>query len=165
MWYKHFFALSTTMFVVDRQSVKYVIQTKDHSQIMYDVSLGYRTNYRCLWTGSQPFYEKISSYIHTTNTLISILFLREESSQQRYMNSYLQDDSGDRQYSASNLCVRNSIFWHFVMVIMCCGPSYGLWLCVCALNRGCTTNIQKSTSTSGNITRWPENYSNFFLYS
>jgi hypothetical protein len=34
------------------------------------------------------------------------------------------------------------------MVIMCCGPSCGLWLllCVGALkNRGCTKNIQKTT--------------------
>ena len=33
---------------------------------------------------------------------ISILFLREESSRQRYLDSYLQDNSGDMQYSASN---------------------------------------------------------------
>ena len=26
--------------------------------------------------------------------------------------------------------VRNSIFPHFIMVIMCSGPSCGLWLCV-----------------------------------
>ena len=38
----------------------------------------------------------------TTNTFISILFLREESSRQRYLDSYLQDNSGDMQYSASN---------------------------------------------------------------
>ena len=32
------------------------------------------------------------------------------------------------QYFASNLCVPNSIFPHFVMVIMCCGrPSCGFW--------------------------------------
>ena len=37
------FALSTTMFVVDRHSVKYAIHMKDHTQSMYDVSLG--TNY------------------------------------------------------------------------------------------------------------------------
>jgi hypothetical protein len=36
-----FFALSTTMFVVDRHSVKYAIHTKDHTHSMYDVSLGY----------------------------------------------------------------------------------------------------------------------------
>jgi hypothetical protein len=36
-----------------------------------------------------------------TNTFISILFLREESSRQRYLDSYLQDNSGDMQYSAS----------------------------------------------------------------
>jgi hypothetical protein len=39
-------------------------------------------------------------------------------------------------------CVRNSIFPHFVVVITCCGPSYGLWLCVGALNRGRAKNIE-----------------------
>ena len=36
-----FFALSTTMFVVDRHSVKYAIHMKDHTHSMYNVSLGY----------------------------------------------------------------------------------------------------------------------------
>jgi hypothetical protein len=40
------------------------------------------------------------------------------------------------QYSSSNLCTRNSIFPHFVMVSTCCGSSCGLWLCADALNRG-----------------------------
>ncbi len=31
-------------------------------------------------------------------------------------------------------CIRNSIFLHFVMVIACCGPSCGLWLCVARVN-------------------------------
>jgi len=48
-------------------------------------------------------------------------------------------------------CVRNSIFPHFIMVIMCCvvGPVVvcGLWLCVGVLNRGCPKNFQKTTST------------------
>jgi hypothetical protein len=43
-----------------------------------------------------------SPHLRTTNTFISILFLREESSRQRYLDSYLQDNSGDMQYSASN---------------------------------------------------------------
>ncbi len=36
-----FFALSNTMFVVDRHSVKFFIHMKDYTQSMYDVSLGY----------------------------------------------------------------------------------------------------------------------------
>jgi hypothetical protein len=36
------------------------------------------------------------------NNFISILFLREESSGQQYLDSYLHDNSGDVQYSASN---------------------------------------------------------------
>ncbi len=35
-------------------------------------------------------------------SFIFILFLREESSRERYLDSYLQDNSGDMQYSASN---------------------------------------------------------------
>jgi len=42
------------------------------------------------------------AHLCTTNTFIYILFLREESSRQRYLDSYLQDNSGDMQYSASN---------------------------------------------------------------
>jgi hypothetical protein len=33
---------------------------------------------------------------------ISLLFLREESCWQRYLSSYLQDESGNMRYSASN---------------------------------------------------------------
>jgi hypothetical protein len=40
--------------------------------------------------------------VSIANTFISILFLREESSPQRYLDSYLQDYSGDMQYSVSN---------------------------------------------------------------
>jgi hypothetical protein len=64
-------------------------------------------------------------------------------------------------------CVRNSIFPLFVMVITCCGPSCGLWLCAGALNRGCTKIFRKllrrRNHSSGNITRRPDNYSNYFL--
>jgi hypothetical protein len=31
------------------------------------------------------------------------------------------------------------------MVITCCGPSCGLWLCVGAFNRGCAKKNQKTT--------------------
>ena len=81
--------------------------------------------------------------VRMTNTYIYILFLREESFRQLQMDSYLPDDSGDgstpRQTRAYGIL--------FFMMIMCCGPSCGLWLCVCALNRGCAKNIQKTTST------------------
>ncbi len=66
-------------------------------------------------------------------------------------------------------CVRNSIFLLFVMVIACCGPSCGLWLCVGALNRGCAKNYSENyfavgiICSSGNITHRPDNYSIYFL--
>jgi hypothetical protein len=57
------FALFTTMFLVDRHSVKYAIHTKDHTQSMYDVLLGYHTNYRCLWTGPEIVVHTIYIYL------------------------------------------------------------------------------------------------------
>ena len=83
-------------------------------------------------TGLSPLARNFHRTSDKYFSFISILFLHEESSWQRYMDSYLQDNSGNRQYSTSNPCVRNSIF---------------LWLCVGALNRGCAKNIQKTTST------------------
>jgi hypothetical protein len=66
------------------------------------------------------------------NTFISILFLHQESSRQRYLDSHLQDNSGDMQYFTSNPVHRNSIFPHFVMVITCVVGRVvvcGLWFC------------------------------------
>ncbi len=65
-------------------------------------------------------------------------------------------------------CVQNSIFPHFIIVIMlCCGC--GLWLCVGALSRGCAKNIQKTASTQESQ-QWKYHaparqlqYSDFFL--
>ena len=51
---------------------------------------------------TRPSVDRKKAHLCTTNTFISILFLREESSRQRYLDSYLQDNSGDMQYSASN---------------------------------------------------------------
>ena len=51
---------------------------------------------------TRPSIDCKKAHLCTTNTFISILFLREESSRQRYLDSYLQDNSGDMQYSASN---------------------------------------------------------------
>ena len=51
---------------------------------------------------TRPSVDRKKAHLRTTNTFISILFLREESSRQRYLDSYLQDNSGDMQYSASN---------------------------------------------------------------
>jgi hypothetical protein len=51
---------------------------------------------------TRPSVDRKKAHLCTTNTFISILFLREESSPQRYLDSYLQDNSGDMQYSASN---------------------------------------------------------------
>ncbi len=44
----------------------------------------------------RPFSRKM--YRMYDETFISILFLREESSRQRYLDSFLQDNSGDVQY-------------------------------------------------------------------
>jgi hypothetical protein len=49
-----------------------------------------------------PSVDRKKAHLCTTNTFISILFPREESSRQRYLDSYLQDNSSDMQYSASN---------------------------------------------------------------
>jgi len=68
------------------------------------------------------------AHLCTTNTFISILFLREESSRQRYLDSYLQDNSGDMQYSVSNP-VRTEFHFsalHHGDYVLCWGPSYGL---------------------------------------
>jgi hypothetical protein len=51
---------------------------------------------------TRPSVDRKKAHLCTTNTFISILFLREESSRQRYLDSYLQDNFGDMQYSASN---------------------------------------------------------------
>ncbi len=62
--------------------------------------------------------------------------------------------------------VRNSIFPHFVMVITCCGPSCGLWLCVAAIEGApkiFRKLLRRRNHSSGNITRRRDNYSNFFL--
>jgi hypothetical protein len=50
---------------------------------------------------TRPSVDRKKAHLCMTNTFISILFLREESSRQRYLDSYLQDNS-DMQYSASN---------------------------------------------------------------
>jgi len=81
------------------------------------------------------------AHLCTTNTFISILFLREESSRQRYLDSYLQDNSGECNTPRQTQCVPNSIFPHFIMVIMmCCGGGRvvvcGLWVCVGAQIEG-----------------------------
>jgi hypothetical protein len=93
---------------------------------------------------TQPSVDRKKAHLRTTNTFISILFLREESSRQRYLDSYLQDNSGDMQYSASNP-VRTEfhfsalhhgdydVLWGAELWFVVCG----LWLCVGALNRGC----------------------------
>ena len=47
---------------------------------------------------TRPSVDCKKAHLCTTNTFISILFLCEESSRQRYLDSYLQD----MQYSASN---------------------------------------------------------------
>ncbi len=46
-----FLAMSTKMFDVDRNSVKYAIHTNNHTHSTNYVLVKYRTNYRCLWTG------------------------------------------------------------------------------------------------------------------
>ena len=51
---------------------------------------------------TRPSVDRKKAHLCMTNTFVSILFLREESSRQRYLDSYLQDNSGDIQYSASN---------------------------------------------------------------
>jgi hypothetical protein len=98
------------------------------------------TNYRRTrgprLTGLSPFARKC--VLRTTNTFTSILFLREESSRQRYLDSYLQDNYGDMQYSASTQCVRNSIFPHFIMVIdydVVWGAKLWFVFCGCVLVR------------------------------
>jgi hypothetical protein len=68
--------------------------------------------------------------VRTTNTFVSILFLREESSQQQYLDSYLQDNSGDMQYSASNpvrtefyfsaLCHGYYVLWAKLLFVVVC---------------------------------------------
>jgi hypothetical protein len=47
------------------------------------------------------------------------------------MDSYLQDGSGNRQYSASNPCVWNYIFRHFVMVIVLWAELWFVVVCLC----------------------------------
>ena len=96
---------------------------------------------------TRPSVDRKKAHLCTTNTFISILFLREESSPQRYLDSYLQDNSGDMQYSASNPVRAEFHFPHFIMVIMCCGPSCGLWfvvVCWCAKQRVRQKKTKKS---------------------
>ena len=63
-------------------------------------------------------------------------------------------------------CVRNSIFLHIDMVITCCGPSCGLWLCATAIE-GAPKMFKKllrhRNHSSGYIMHRPDNYSNIFL--
>ena len=116
----------------------------------------------------KPICTKIVSYVQQI-----FLFLFYS-----YAKSHLDNDSCLPIYKTITVicntprqtqCVRNSIFLHFVMVIACCGPSCGLWLCVGALNRGCAKNYSENyfavgiICSSGNITHRPDNYSIYFL--
>ncbi len=95
----------------------------------------------------EPFCEKISSYVQRI-----LLFLFYS-----YVKSHLDNDSCLPIYKMIPAicntprqihCVRNSIFLHFIMVITCCGPSCGLWLCVAALtlsHLGCRLGVLYST--------------------
>ena len=87
--------------------------------------------------GFKPIFEKISSYVQGI-----LLFLFYS-----YVKSHLNNDIWIPIYKMipaicntprQTQCIQNCIFLHFVVVITCCGPNCGLWLCVDALNRGCT---------------------------
>ena len=109
-------------------------------ETMLDIS--YRRTRGARLTGLSPFARKCGSYIHCTSHFSSI------PTHVHHLNAiFLFSWTRAFQRCVEPLtfpCVkRNSIFPHFVMVITCCGPSCGLWLCVGALNRGAPKIFRK----------------------
>ena len=99
-----------------------------HTYPYVDLSLlSYRRTRGIGLTGLSPFCEK---NVSTYNEYFYVLFLFYS-----YVKSCLLDNDSClpkrfRRYAILHVSVRNSIFPFFVMVITCCGPSCGLWLCV-----------------------------------
>jgi hypothetical protein len=81
-----------------KKNITFFFRTKHRTR--KNSSVSYRITRGLVLT--RPSVDRKKAHLCTTNTFISILFLREESSRQRYLDSYLQDNFGDMQYSASN---------------------------------------------------------------